>query len=142
VPPPFRFSHVIEVRFRDVDMLGHVNNAVYLSYLEQARMVYLQGLGLRDRHPKTILVRNEIDYKHPIHLNDTLEVFVRVARIGTKSLEFAYLVHANGLTCAVASSVHVWYDFEAARSVPVPLEARQRIAAFEAEPSSHLSQTP
>ena len=113
-------------------MLGHVNNAVYLSYLEQARMVYLQRLGLRADHPTTILVRNEIDYSRPVFLLDSLEVFVRVARIGTKSLEFQYEIHANGLPCAKASSVIVWYDFSAQKSVPVPADARGIIEAFEA----------
>jgi acyl-CoA thioester hydrolase len=112
-------------------MVGHVNNAVYLSYLEQARMVYLQQLGLRERFPRTILVRNEIDYKRPVHLGDALEVWVRVARVGTKSLEFAYEVRIGDVVCAVASSVHVWYDFERGESVVVPLEAREAIARFE-----------
>ena len=128
----FRFSLPLEIRFRDLDMLGHVNNAVYLSYLEQARMVYLQRLGLRADHPTTILVRNEIDYSRPVFLLDSLEVFVRVARIGTKSLEFQYEIHANGLPCAKASSVIVWYDFSAQKSVPVPADARGIIEAFEA----------
>jgi acyl-CoA thioester hydrolase len=128
----FRFSYPLEIRFRDLDMLGHVNNAVYLSYLEQARMVYLQRLGLRADHPTTILVRNEIDYSRPVFLLDTLEVFVRVARIGTKSLKFQYEIHANRIPCAKASSVIVWYDFVAQKSVPVPADARGAIEAFEA----------
>ncbi len=127
----FKFSHSIEIRFRDLDSLGHVNNAVYLSYLEQARMVYLQGLGLRSSHPTTILVRNEIDYKRPVFLGDRLKIFVRVVRIGSKSLEFGYELHANGLLCAVASSVLVWFDFQQNLSVVVPLEARASIEAFE-----------
>jgi acyl-CoA thioesterase FadM len=61
-----------------------------------------------------------------------LEVFVRVTRIGTKSLEFQYEILANGLPCARASSVIVWYDFAAQQSVPVPAEARGAIEAFEA----------
>jgi acyl-CoA thioester hydrolase len=121
----------MEIRFRDIDLLGHVNNAVYLSYLEQARALYLQNLGLRQHHPTTILVRNEIDYRRALHLGDPLEVAVRVSNIGNKSLEFQYEVRSSGAVCAVASSVHVWFDFDANASVRVPDSARAAMAAFE-----------
>jgi acyl-CoA thioester hydrolase len=134
----FRFAHPIEVRFRDIDLLGHVNNAVYLSYLEQARAIYLHRLGLRQDHPTTVLVRNEIDYRRPVHLGDAVTVAVRVARIGNKSLEFQYEVRVDDVTCAIASSVHVWFDFATNQSVRVPNNARAVIESFEALISSHV----
>jgi acyl-CoA thioester hydrolase len=132
IPGVYRFSHRLEVRFRDLDALGHVNNAVYLSYLEQARVLYFQRLNLRsDGEPLTLLARNEIDYLRPVLLGEELEVFVRVARIGTKSLRFECEIHAAGELAARAASVLVWYDFENSRSVAVPDEARRKIEAFE-----------
>jgi acyl-CoA thioester hydrolase len=128
----YHFSHRLEVRFRDIDALGHVNNAVYLSYLEQARVLYFQHLGLRDdQEPLTLLARNEIDYLRPVLLGETLEVFLGVVRIGHKSLRFEYEVRANGELAARAASVLVWYDFGAAKSIPVPLAVRRQLEAFE-----------
>ncbi len=128
----YRFSHRLEVRFRDIDALGHVNNAVYLSYLEQARVLYFQHLKLRmDQEPLTLLARNEIDYLRPVLLGEALEVFLGVVRIGNKSLRFEYEVHANGELAARAASVLVWYDFQAFKSIPVPPDVRRALEAFE-----------
>ena len=127
----FKFKHALEVRFRDIDAFHHVNNAVYLTYLEQARVMYLRDLELFGPSHTMILARNEIDYRKAVFLGDALEVWVRVVKIGTKSLEFRYEIYANGILCAAASSVHVWYDFEANQSQPVPAVARARIADFE-----------
>ena len=127
----FKFKHPVEVRFRDIDAFHHVNNAVYLTYLEQARVMYLRGVELFEPSHTMILARNEIDYRKAVFLGDQVAVWARVAHIGTKSLEFRYEIHANGLLCASASSVHVWYDFEANQSQAVPAVARDRIAAFE-----------
>jgi acyl-CoA thioester hydrolase len=128
----YSFSHRLEVRFRDIDALGHVNNAVYLSYLEQARVLYFQKLGLRDdQKPLTLLARNEIDYLRPVLLGEELEVLLRVAKIGTKSLRFEGELRAAGELAARAASVLVWYDFEGSSSIAVPDDARRKIEAFE-----------
>jgi acyl-CoA thioester hydrolase len=127
----FYFAHTLEIRFKDIDALGHVNNAVYLSYLEQTRAKYLESLGLRGTHPTTILVGNEIDYLRPVLLHDTLEVKMRCLSIGNKSLKFEYQVLANQILAARAISTHVWYDFENNISVPIPLEAITKLEALE-----------
>ena len=121
------FTHTLEIRFRDIDALGHVNNAVYLTYLEQTRAKYLEQLGLRGSHPTTILVANEIDYLRPVVLHDTLEVKMRCLSIGHKSLKFEYQVYANSQLAARAISTHVWFDFENNISVPVPPEAKAKL---------------
>ena len=127
----FKFKHPVEVRFRDIDAFHHVNNAVYLTYLEQARVMYLRGIELFAPSHTMILARIEVDYLKAVFLGDRLEVWARVAKIGTKSLEFQYELYANGVLCASASSVHVWYDFETNQSQPVPLEVRRTLEQFE-----------
>lgn len=127
----FKFKHAIEVRFRDIDAFHHVNNAVYLTYLEQARVMYLRAIELFNPSHTMILARNEIDYRKAVFLGDTVEVWARVSKIGNKSLEFRYEAHANGMLCASASTVHVWYDFEANQSLAVPLEVRAKLEGFE-----------
>ncbi len=127
----YYFSHSLEIRFRDIDALGHVNNAVYLSYIEQTRAKYLEGLGLRGSHPTTILVGNEIDYLRPVLLHESLEVKMRCTEIGRKSLKFEYEIHANNELAARAKSTHVWFDFAANTSVPVSPEAIAKLEALE-----------
>ena len=99
--------------------------------MEQARVMYLRNLELFGPTHTMILARSEVDYRKAVFLGDTLEVWARVAKIGTKSLEFEYEIYANGVLCASASSVHVWYDFEANQSLPVPLEVRHRLEEFD-----------
>ena len=127
----FYFAHPLEIRFRDIDALGHVNNAVYLTYLEQARAKYLEQLGLRSSHPTTILVGNEIDYLRPVLLHDSLEVKMRCTGIGRKSLKFEYQIYANSLLAARAKSSHVWFDFTAQQSILVPNVAIAALEKFE-----------
>lgn len=127
----FFFSHTLEIRFKDIDALGHVNNAVYLTYLEQTRAKYLEQLGLRGSHPTTILVSNEIDYLRPVLLHDILEVKMRCSSIGHKSLKFEYEVYANSQLAARAISTHVWFDFEKNTSIAVPPEAIGKLEHLE-----------
>src|SRR5919109_1126866 len=84
---PFRFVHPVEVRFRDLDALGHVNNAVYLTYLESARIAWWlkvtrrSGLSALDM----MLARVEVDYRSPVRFGDALDVGVRCASLGRSS---------------------------------------------------------
>ena len=127
----FKFRHAIEVRFRDIDAFHHVNNAVYLTYLEQTRVMYLRGIELFEPSHTMILARVEVDYRRAVFLGDQLEVWARVAKIGNKSLEFSYEAHANGQLCAAARSIHVWYDFEGNQSLAVPPEVRSKLEQYE-----------
>ena len=134
---PHLFSHPIEVRFRDCDPLGHVNNAAYLTYLEQARLFYwrsLWGFGLegnereRRSRPGVIMARAEIDYRLPAHYGQTLEVRIDLAAIGKTSFTYDYeIVDEEERVIASARTVQVMYDYEAARPVPIPDEIRQKM---------------
>lgn len=134
---PYLFSHPIEVRFRDCDPLGHVNNAAYLTYLEQARLFYwrsLWGFGLegnereRRSRPGVIMARAEIDYRLPAHYGQTLEVRIDLAAIGKTSFTYDYeIVDEEERVIASARTVQVMYDYEAARPVPIPDDIRQKM---------------
>ncbi len=130
----FRLKVPIEVRFRDLDVLEHVNNAVYATYLEVARLRYLTDVGLGAPPKPTMMVaRLEIDFQTSIVFGQRVEVGIRVAEIGAKSFAFAYEVRADGEIAAVGKSVQVWFDFASNQSVRVPDSARERIRAFEIE---------
>ena len=128
------FTHRIEVRFRDCDAMGHVNNAVYLTYLEQARLAHwrsLWGYGEppadeRAPLPGVILARAEVDYRRPARYGDLLEVRIGLAAVGRTSFTHEYeIVDAAGHVVAAARSVQVMYDYAAARPVPIPDKIRR-----------------
>ncbi|CAN5733629.1 thioesterase family protein [soil metagenome] len=117
----FPFVHRERVRFRDRDALGHVNNAVYSTYLEEARLGVLGGLA------DFILARVEIDFRAELRGGGEIEVRSRCEQIGTKSLDLRHELRADGRLVAEARSVLVAYDYERAESVPVPDDLRARL---------------
>lgn len=128
------FSHRLEVRFRDCDPMGHVNNAVYLTYLEQARFSHWRALwGFRQRDlpspvPGVILARVEIDYRSQARDGDRLEIRIGLSAIGRTSFAYDYeIVDDQGTLVATAKSVQVMYDYAAGRPVPVPAEIRDML---------------
>jgi acyl-CoA thioester hydrolase len=128
------FSHQIEVRFRDCDPLGHVNNAAYLTYLEQARLFYWRsmwgfGSAAAAALPGVIMARAEIDYKRPAKYGQVLDVRLSLSGLGRTSFTYDYdIVDESGATVALARTVQVMYDYAAARPVPIPDEIRAKMA--------------
>jgi acyl-CoA thioester hydrolase len=123
----FEFVHRETVRFRDVDAMGHVNNAVYLTYLEDARIAFLRPLGADV--PEMILARAEIDFRAPLAEGDELEIGVRPVRVGSKSFELEYELRVGEKVAAEAKTVIVSYDYTAGRAVAVPDRWREGLAA-------------
>lgn len=125
------FAHTLEVRFRDCDPMGHANNAVYLTYLEQTRFAHwrsLWGFGtpqLPKGMPGVILARVEADYKRPARYGETLEIRLTVAEIGRTSFRYEYeIVDGEGRTILTAKTVQVMYDYVAEKPVPIPDDIR------------------
>lgn len=124
------FTHRLDVRFRDCDAMGHVNNAVYLTYMEQARFKHWRALWnyAEDRFPDpgVILARAECDYKSPARLGEAIEVRLSVAAIGRTSFQYEYeiLSGEDGRLIANAKTVQVVYDY--AKNTPVPVPERWR----------------
>ncbi len=117
----FPFVRRERVRFRDCDAFGHVNNAVYSTYLEEARIGVLGELS------QFILARVEIDFRAELRAGEEVEVGTRCSRVGTKSFELEHELHAGGRVVAHARSVLVSYDYARGESVPVPDELRARL---------------
>ncbi|HEY7602920.1 MAG TPA: thioesterase family protein [Gaiellaceae bacterium] len=120
--PSFPYVRRERVRFRDCDAMGHVNNAVYSTFLEEARIEVLGGLT------DFILARVEIDFRAELRAGEEIEVRTRCSRIGTKSIELAHEIHADGRLAAEGKSVLVGYDYERGQSVPLSDEVRARLA--------------
>lgn len=129
----FPFTHREVARFRDLDPMGHVNNAVYLTWIENARIEYLRLLGTveqPDPHGMgMILARAEVDFRDALSFGDEVEVGVRPARLGTKSFDLEYQLRCGDRVVAEAKTVLVAYDYDTNRSKEIPEEWRRRLAA-------------
>lgn len=125
------FVHRETVRFRDVDAWGHVNNAVYLTYCEQARMAFLAHRGLVSsvEEARMILARAEIDFRSPVGVGEEIEIRVRPTRFGTKSFDLEYELRAGGRLVAESTSVLVAYDYARGESMELPDDWRRTLAA-------------
>ena len=132
IPPVegFDFVHRERVRFRDVDALGHVNNAVYLTYFEEARAAWLLELGLAEGHDFPIIIaRAEIYFRSPARFGEEIEIGVRAGRFGTKSFDLEYELKADGRPIAEGKTTCVAYDYERGETVAVPDDWRRALAA-------------
>ena len=132
----YRFELPIEVRFRDIDALGHVNNAVYFSYMEHARIRYMQSLGLMPTRPDEatfILAEVTCQFKVAVPYGMPLVVRIRVTEMRNSSFLMDYSIEEQGTGRVMASgqSVNVVYDYALGQSIPIPGEWRARIEAFE-----------
>jgi acyl-CoA thioester hydrolase len=132
---PFTVVFDLSPRFRDTDAMGHINNAVYVTYLEVARQEYWKRLSrVQDyRRVPFILANVTIDFRSEALVNEQLEVAVRCEWIGTRSFAFVYEIRekSSRRLAVEASSVQVCYDYEAKLSLPMPVELRRQIETFE-----------
>lgn len=131
--------HRLIVRFSDCDPLGHVNNAVYLTYLEQARIVLWRAqIGLfwsrraaegLPRGEGFILARVEIDFRSQAYDGDELEVRLGLAGFGRTSATYEYeIVNAQaGEIIATARTVQVWFDYDGGKPVPITDELKAKL---------------
>jgi acyl-CoA thioester hydrolase len=131
----FCFVHPQEVTFRDLDVFGHVNNAVYLTYLETARIGYMREvLGIESLDELLVIVaRVDIHFRSRATLGELLEVGARTSRIGTKSLDLDHEVSGpDGRLVAEAATTLVAIDYATDQTIPVPEAWRARIESYEA----------
>lgn len=118
------FSITVRPTWRDQDALGHVNNAVYLTYLESWRAAFWRDLaGDFDRFP-FILARVEIDFRAAASWRDNLTVRGWVSRVGTSSFDVTYEIDGAGRRIAEARTVQVMFDHE--RGVKMPIDGALR----------------
>lgn len=129
----------IRIPWRDLDAAGHVNNAVYLSYLETARAeAWFLAKGLDPRKVRAplaeldiIFAHCSIDYRSPAFFGETLIVSCRPGKVGTSSFQLVYEVRCkeDGRLVAEAESVQVCFDWAANAKKPVPEDVRRRLVA-------------
>ena len=114
-----------EIRFFDIDAMGHVNNSVYFSYFEMARVHFfgqLIGRNWNWRKNGVLVAHNEIDYLHPILFEDAINIYVSVLKVGTKSFTLGYEIKSGEKIFATGKSVMVTYDFINNHTTEIPTE--------------------
>jgi len=131
-PETYAYTLPIRVCLRDLDGLGHVNNAVYLTYLETARNRYVfERTGKRDvRDFDFILARTEIDFRFPAEMDQTVAVELRPCRIGSRSWDLEYRIREmeSDRLLVEARSVQVAFNYDTGRSMAVPEEWRRLLS--------------
>jgi acyl-CoA thioester hydrolase len=135
--PEFRFYHLIEVRYGDLDPQGHVNNAKYFTYIEQARTQYIRRLGLWPGGSfldiGIILADVQMTFLAPITFGMAVRVCARVSHLGNKSFKMEYRLQdaSDGKGLATGTSVQVAFDYHTGNTIPIPDNWRKAIAEFE-----------
>ena len=111
--------------------MGHVNNAVFLTYVESARVAFLEHLGAATTlgEMAIIVARVEIDFRAPVRFGDVVEVTVRATRFGDKSFDLEHELRVGDTVVAEARTVLVTYDYAKREAVEIPSEWREKLAA-------------
>ena len=117
----------IQIRFKDVDKMGHVNNANHATYLELARMMYFEeevAVKIDWTKKGVILAKVQIDFLVPIQLEDKVSVLTSCSRVGNKSFELSHVIvrteNGKDIELAKGISVVVCFDYEKNVTIPVP----------------------
>lgn len=134
MPSSFPFTKEIEVVFRDIDAMGHVNNAVYITYLETTRITYIKTLFDLPKLTDVPIVMGDVycRYISPALYGERLSVGIGVSRWGRKSFDFVNKITAqDGRIIAVAKTVMVAYDYSTQTSILIPDWFRTKIDAFQ-----------
>jgi len=128
---------LIKVRYADIDMLHHVNNAKYLTYMETGRINYLidvVGVDMNLSKKSVIMANAKIDFKAPIKLGDELIVNTRCCRIGEKSFDIEYKIVFKEYPekeAAVGYTAMVAFDYEQNQTISIPENWKKRIKQYE-----------
>jgi acyl-CoA thioester hydrolase len=133
----FKIKLVIPVRFRDTDMMSHVNNAVYMTYFEQSRFHYLKELGFdfikNQKDFSFILAEIRCRFLDPALYGEIIYVHIRISNIKRSQFEFEYLItcEKDSRTIAMAHSIQVVFDWEKHKLGRIPENLKEKIEKLE-----------
>lgn len=131
----FRVKSPVQMRWSDCDMLGHVNNAVYLTYAEQGRTAYTERLGWDWQQHGLILAKTELVFKKPLFYTDKPFMYVRVSKLGTKSFEMEHLIvdekDGKQEEVCMITAVMVMMNYKSMQSFPLPEEIKAKVRELE-----------
>jgi len=121
----------LRVRFGETDMAGHVNNAVYLSYLEEARIQFLNDALELEGIP-LILASAHLDFLQQVFFPDEIRIETGICRIGRSSFDIVHRLYREPSRQLALSSVVtlVFFDYEKQKSAPIPEEWREKLQIY------------
>lgn len=136
----FKHRFEIQIRLKDVDIMKHVNHANYLTFVELARLKYYDDILGTDtdwhlQHGQ-IMARTEIDYKDAIEYDDSVSVYTRCSKLGTKSFELNWIITKSRgnepeVIAAEGKSTIVCYDYNSKKAIEIPAERRLKMQQFD-----------
>ncbi|WKN40841.1 acyl-CoA thioesterase [Tunicatimonas pelagia] len=130
----YRFRYVIQVRYSDMDMLGHANNAVYLTYLEAARIAYFREVNRTGSEEiALVLAHADMNFKIPLTPDIHPVVRMRTTRLGNSSMTIDNIItdEEEERLFFTASTVMVAIDPKTGRPVPIPVDEKQKVIDYE-----------
>ena len=132
----FKYKTTIEMRFADLDLLGHVNNAVYFTYMEIGRTKYCEHAIKWNWHKTGVIIGHaSIDYIQPIFLGDKISMYIRTSRIGRTSFDLEYLIvkkiNDKEIICSKGKTVCVAFDYTTKQPTQIPNNEREKMISFE-----------
>lgn len=128
----FNYETEVPIRFQDLDAVGHVNNAVYATYLEEARADYLnEVLDIEAEESGAVIAHLEIDYRRPVRDEGHVTVAVRTLEPGTSSIPMEYEIRVGDEVAATAETVMVTIDYETGETRPIPEIWREQVEEFK-----------
>lgn len=144
LPGEFLYRRPIEVRFGDTDAMGHVNNAVYLTYVELARAGYYRavtggriGIGALEREQAFILAEARLTFRAPAYFGEILTIECRTSLVGRSSFTMEFRITAPegpygaARLVAVATSIQVGYDYASDKAEPLEERVVAALGSFE-----------
>jgi acyl-CoA thioester hydrolase len=132
----YKYKTPVAIRFSDIDNVGHVNNAIYLTYFEEARLSYWhEKIEWNLKEHGIIVGRTEVNYLKQIKLEDKIFCYVRTTRIGNSSFDVMHVLvkqtaHGEEI-CTSCKTVCVSYDYTACKSIPIPQKERARMIEYD-----------
>ena len=136
--PGFKHKTPVQIRFKDIDALDHVNNANHITYFELARVKYFDDVvneQVNWSEQGIILAHIAVDYKARIYFKDNVFVYTKCVRLGNKSFDLAYSLirekDGKETVLATGSSVQVCFDYKNQSTISIPTSWKKKIQAFE-----------
>lgn len=132
----FKYRTELEMRFTDLDMMGHVNNAMYFTYMEIGRTKYWQQAIQWDwKKTGVVIGKASNTYIKPLHLGDKISMYVRTSRIGNTSFDLEYMIiktlNGEEIVCSKGKTTCVAYDYATKSPIKIPERERNKMMDFE-----------
>ena len=131
-----KFRVVLPVQFRDIDRMGHVNHAVYLQYMETARVMLAKRLGMiRDVSSSSFIVAMaHAEYKQPIKDEEHVTITCWISRIGERSWDLDYTVRSGSVAFAIGRTTQVTYDYATSTTTRLSEKFRKHLEKYAGKP--------